>query len=142
VESGRQVAHATGERREQTTIMLARLIRTAEEREKDERARDQRPAEHLEPDRHNWVILPNEACELVDRGIVAVRVGPAIRSDTQLRSLHDVICPQRNGPEYLDGGNGYQAEVPAAAGTMGRRHYLLELTSALVERINGYDWNR
>ena len=142
MDSERRVADTTGDRRVHTTIKLARLIRKAKEREKDKSARDQRPAEYLEAISQIWVILPNEACDLDDLGIVAVRVGPAFpRCDTRLRIGDDEIRPQRNGPEYLGGRNGHQAEVPATAETMGMRHYLLELTLALVERANGHDWN-
>ena len=48
VSERRQVADTRCDRRVQTTIMLARLIRKAKKREKDKRARDQLPAEHLE----------------------------------------------------------------------------------------------
>jgi hypothetical protein len=51
--------------------------------------------------------------------------------------VHNNIRPYRNGPEYLDGRKGHQAEVPATAETLGRQHYLPELTLALVKRING-----
>ena len=142
VESGRRVADTTGEGRVRTTIMLARLIRKAEEPEKDKRARDKRPAEHLEADSHLWVFLPNDAWDLVDRVIVAVRVGPAFpRCNAHLRRADDDIRPQKNGPENLGGGKSHQAEVSSTTETMGRRHYLPELTFALVKRVNGHHWS-
>jgi hypothetical protein len=117
------VADTTGERCVHTTIALARLIRKAEEREKEKRASNKRPTEYLEAIFRIWVIPPNEACDLDNRGIVAVRVCPAYpRSDTLLHIGHDKIRPQRNGPEYLDGADGHQAEVPATTETRGSRH--------------------
>lgn len=69
-----------------------------------------------------------------------MRVGPAYpRWDTALRIVHDDKRRDRNGPAYLDPGNGHQAKVPATTETRGRRHYLLELTMALVERVNSRD---
>jgi hypothetical protein len=109
--------------------MLARLIRKAEECEKGKRARDNQPVGYFEGVSHISVILPNEAWDLDDHGIVAVSLGPAYpRCDTFLRIIHDKIRPQRNGPEYPGGRKGRQAEVPATTETLGRRHYLPELT--------------
>jgi hypothetical protein len=86
------------------------------------------------------VIPPDEACDLGDRGIVAVRVGPAFpRSDTRLRTDDNDIRPQRNCPENPSGRKGHQPEVQATTGTLGVRHHLLELTLALVERADGRD---
>jgi hypothetical protein len=134
-----RAADTTGDRLVHTSIKLTRLIRKTEERKKDKRARHQQPSEYLEAISQMWVILPNDAWDLDDLGIVAVRVGPAFpRLDTRLRIGDDEIRPQRNGPEYLDARNGHQAEVQATTGTLGMRH-LLELTLALVERADGYD---
>jgi hypothetical protein len=141
VESGRRIADTTGDGRVHTTIMLARLIRKAKEREKDKSARDHRPAEYPEATSQIWVVLPNDAWDLDDLGIMAVHFGPAFpRSDT-LCIGDDEIRPQRNGPEYLGGRKGHQPEVPATVKTLGVNHYLPELTLALVERVNGRDWN-
>ena len=120
----RATADTTRERRVHTTIALARLVRKAEEREKEKRAHDKRPAVYFEAVSHHWVVLPNEACDLGDRGIVAVRVRPAYpRLDTRLRGGHNKIRSQRNGPNYLDGADGHQAEVPPTAeATRGSRH--------------------
>jgi hypothetical protein len=120
--------------------MLTRLVRKAKERKKDKCARDKQPAEHLKAVGQIWLILPNKGRELGDRGIVGVYLGPVPRYDITLCSEHDEINPQRNGPEYLDGGKGHQAKVPATIGTIGRRHNLAELTSALVECEDGHDW--
>jgi hypothetical protein len=123
--------------------MLARLIRKAKEREKNKRARDNQPTEHLEANSYWWVILPDETRDLADRGIVGVYVGPARpRRDTHLHIVYDDIRPQRNGPEYLDAGKGHQAEVPATTRTIRRRHKLVELTFTLEERVNGQDWSQ
>jgi len=98
--------------------MLARLSSKAEQREKKKRAEDKRPAKHLEVDSHLGVILPSKARDLYDLGIVPVHVGPALpRYDTRLRVFHNVICPQRNGPQNLGNRNSHQAEVPATIGT-------------------------
>ena len=45
MESERRVADTAGERREDTAIAVARLIRKTKQREKDKRADDKRPAE-------------------------------------------------------------------------------------------------
>ena len=104
----RQVADTSYDRRVQTTIMLARLIRKAKERKKGKRACDNQPAEHLDAVSHKWVILPNDAWDLDDLGIVAVHVGPAFpRPDTRLRTGHDEIRSQRNCPKYLGGRKGH-----------------------------------
>ena len=88
--------------------MLARLIRKAKECKKGKRARDDRPAEHLDAVSHGWVILPDDAWDLDDLGIVAVHVGPAFpRSDTRLRGGHNEIRSQRNGPKYFGGRKGH-----------------------------------
>lgn len=143
MESKHRVADTTGERRVHTTIALARLVRKAEEPEKEKRAYDKRPAVYLEAVSYRWVVLPNKACDLDDRGIVAVRVGPAYpRPDTRLRSGHDEIRSQRNGPEYLDGADGHQADVSPTAETRGSLHQLAKLTLAIVERVSGCDWGK
>ena len=101
--------------------MFTRLTTKAEKREKGIRACDQRPAEHLEAQSRLGDVLPNEACDLIDHGILAFRVGPALpRMDTRLCNEHDVKRRQRNGPKYLDGRNGHQAEVSALTETGGR----------------------
>lgn len=72
-----------------------------------------------------------------------VHGGPAPPTcDIPLGIRHNYICPQRNGPEYLDGGEGNQAKVPATAETfkLGGRHYLSELTMTLEEQIDSRDW--
>ena len=120
--------------------MLASLICKAKEREKDKRARDQRPAEYLDPSSKLWVVLPNVAWDLDDLGIVSVHLSPASpRPDTCRRIGDDEIRPQRNGPKYLGRRKGHQPEVPATAKTLRMRHHLFELTLALVERANGRD---
>ena len=117
--------------------MLARLIRKAKEPEKDKSARDQRPAEYPKANSQIWVVLPNDARDLVDLGIVTVHISPAFpRLDTCLRIGHDEIRPQRNGPKYLGRRKGHQPEVPATVKTLGMDHYLAELTLAPVERVN------
>jgi len=58
--------------------MFTRLTTKAEQREKDKRACDRRPTGHLETHSHLGDILPNEACDLIDHGILAMRVGPAL----------------------------------------------------------------
>ena len=101
--------------------MYARLIREAEKREKEKSTRDERPTVYLDVGSYFRVILPNEACDLPDPGIMAVHVGPAYpRSDTQLCIVHNDIHPQRNSPEYLDAADGHQAEVPATTQTRGQ----------------------
>ena len=135
-----RVADTISDRRVQTSIKSARLIRKTEECKKDKSARDQRPAEHLEAVSSNGDTLPDKSCDLGDRGRVAVRVGPAFpRCDTFLRIGYEDIRPQRNCPKYLGGRKGHQPEVQATIGTLGMRHRLLELTLALVERADGYD---
>jgi hypothetical protein len=119
--------------------MSTRLIRQAEEREKEERAQDKRPAEHLESENTIGVILPNGCWDLVHHGVVCVRVGPAFpRIDTQLRIFHDDKRSQRNGSKYFGGRNDHQTDVPATTET-GRRHYLPEPTFARVEQVNVHD---
>jgi hypothetical protein len=98
--------------------MFARLASKAEQREKDKRACNKRPAKQLEVEGRHRVISPSKACDLYDLGIVAMHASPAHpRYDTRLRIGHDVIRPHWNGLEYLNGGNGHQAEVPASIGT-------------------------
>ena len=81
-----------------------------------------------------WVVPPNEACDLVDLGVVAVRIGPAHPGcDTVVRVVNDDKRPQRNGTDDFDGTNGHQADVPTAAETLRSRHQLAELTLALIE---------
>ena len=96
--------------------MFARLTSKAEQREKEKRACDQRPAKQLELRVHTGVILPNKACDLQDLGIVAVHDSPARPRHTHLRVGDDEKHPQRNGPEDLDGRNCHQAEVLATIG--------------------------
>jgi hypothetical protein len=140
VASERREADTTGDGHVHTTIMLARLIRKAKEREKDKSARDQRPAEYPEGTSQIWVVLPNDAWDLVDLGIVAVRVSPAFPGlDTHLRIGDDEIRPKRNGTKYLRGRKGDQPDVPATAQTLGMYHYPAEPTLAFVERIDGRD---
>jgi hypothetical protein len=142
VENEPRAADTTRDRLVHTPIKLARLIRKAKEREKYKSARDQQPAEHLEAVSHTRVIPPDEARDLDNLGIVAVRGGPTLpRCDTFLRSNDNDIRPQWNGSENSGGRNAHQPEVPATAETLGMRHHLLELTLALVERANGRDWN-
>ena len=119
--------------------MLLRLIRKAEEREKEERAQDKRPAVHLKGENSIGVILPNGCRELVHRGVVFVRVGPAPpRTDTQLYSFHDPDRSQRDGSKYFGGRNYHQADVPVTS-EMGRRYQLPESTVAFVEKVNVHD---
>lgn len=123
--------------------MSARLIPKAEECKKDKRARDQQPAVHLETDSTLSVILPNDAWNLKNLGIVVVYGGPASpRSNTPIASgtVHENECSQRNGPKYLEEGQGHQAEVPATTEAL-RAHCLPELLLALVEQVDGRDWN-
>ena len=116
--SRRRLADTSGERLVQAMIMFARLTGKAEQREKDKRACDQRPAKQLDVEGRHRVIPPNYACELIDLGIVPVHGSPTLpRYDTHLRIRHDEIGPERNGPEYLDEGDGHQAEVSATIGT-------------------------
>ena len=123
MDSKRRVADTTGKRCVHTTIMSTSFLRKADEREKDKRTHDQRPAEYLEANSPFWIILPNKAWDLKNLGIVAVRVGPAYpRRDTDFRIVHDKKCPQWNGSEYLDDANGHQAEVLVKAETLGKRH--------------------
>jgi hypothetical protein len=84
--------------------MFARLTSKAEQREKDKRACNKRPAIHLQSKGYRRVIPPKEACDLSDLGTVAMHASPALPGyDTHLRTGHDVIRPYRNGPEYLGG---------------------------------------
>ena len=93
-------------------VMVARLDGESEKREKDECARDERPAVQLESQNRIRVVLPIESRDLHDTGIVAVRVGPAFPGyDARLDVGHQEIYRQRNGPKYFDGGKGHQAEV-------------------------------
>jgi hypothetical protein len=82
--------------------MSARLIPKTEECKKDKRARDQQPAVHLETDSILSVILPNNAWNLENLGIVVVYGGPASpRSNALIASgtVHENECSQWNGPE-------------------------------------------
>ena len=138
--SERRVADTTGNRREQTAIILARLIGKAKEAEKDKSARNKRPTVCLEAAASPGVILPNGAWDLEDMGVVAVRIRPAFpRCDTYLRIVDDEIRPQRNGPNYLGGRKGHQPEIPATVKTLRMSHYLAELASPLVECANAHD---
>jgi hypothetical protein len=140
VENEPRVANTIGDRLVHTSIKSPRLIRKTEECEKDKSTRDQRPAEHLEAVSYDRDIPPDETCNLVDHGIVAVRVGPAFpRSDTESHIGYEDIRPQRNCPKNLGGRKGHQPEVQATTGTLGMRHHLLELTLALVKCADGYD---
>ena len=119
------------------SIILECLTRKAKEREKYKRARDQRPAEYPEATSQIRVVLPYDGRDLDDFGIVSMRVSPAFpRLDTRLRIGDDEVCPQRNGPEYIDGRKGHQPEVPATIETWTRGHHLPKLTLAPVERVN------
>ena len=100
--SGRRVADPTSEQRVHTTIVLARLIRKPEEREKDKSAHDKQPAEQLYADIHIRVVLPNGAWDLEHLGIVTVDVGPAFpRCDGLLGIVHYDVRPHWDGPKYL-----------------------------------------
>lgn len=117
--------------------MLARLVREAKEAEKDERASDDQPAEHLEPVVEARIPLPRESWYLNDSGIVAVHVLPADpRADALLRVVDDHVRPYRDGSENLDGREGHQAEVAPAVEVAVGRHELLELSLTFVERVN------
>ena len=122
--------------------MSTRLIGKAEEREKEKRAQDERPAVHLEEKNSIGLILPNGCWDLVHRGVVFVRVSPASpRINTQLGFFHDINRSQRNGPKYLSAGNSHQANVPATSDTRGGRHYLPESNFARVEQVNVHDYD-
>jgi len=98
--------------------MFTRFPSKAKQREKEKRAKDNRPAKHLEEESRPVVILPSITWDLSDLGIVPVHISPALpRYDTRLRVIHNVKCPQRNGPQHLSGGNGHQAEVLATTVT-------------------------
>ena len=117
--------------------MLTRLVREAKEGEKDERARDDQPAEHFEPIVEVRILLPCESWHLNDSGIVAVNALPADpRADVLLRVEDDHVRPNRDGPENLDGGEGHQAEVAAAVQVAVGRNELLELSFTFVERVD------
>ena len=140
--SERRVADTSGDRRVQAAIMLASLIREAKEREKHESARDKRPTVCLETTRVQRVSLPNRVWDLVDMGVVAVRIGPASPScDISLRTIDDEIRPQRDGPDYLGRRKGHQPEIPTTVETLRVSHYLVELTLAPVECANARDCN-
>jgi hypothetical protein len=54
------------------------------------------------------VTLPNGCWDLLHRGVVFVRVGPASPTcNTKLRIAHNVESSQRKGPEYLHRGIGH-----------------------------------
>ena len=119
--------------------MLLRLIRKAEEHEKEERAQDKRPAVHLEAENTIGVILPNRCWDLIHRGVVFVRPCPASPGiNTQLCFFHDENRPERNGSKYFGGRNGHQTDVPVTI-EIGRRHELSKSTVALVEQVNVHD---
>jgi hypothetical protein len=102
--------------------MSTRLIRKAEECEKEERAQDKRPAVHLEEENSIGFIPPNGFWDLVHRGIVFVRVGPASpRFDTHLGTFHDDKRSQRDGSKYFGGRDDHQTDVPVTTDT-GTRH--------------------
>ena len=139
----RRNADTTGERGIDEPVMLARLVREPEEREKDERARDQRPAVPLEPNNHGMIMLPYEGSELGDAGIEAVRVGPAYpRLDAVLRVVNDPVYRHRNGSKNLDARKSHQTEVAAAVEVAVGRHDLSELMFTLGECDNGQDCAR
>jgi hypothetical protein len=54
--------------------MLARLIRKTEEREKDERGHDQKPAARLEAEPDIGNVLPNGGWDLKDTRVVVAIV--------------------------------------------------------------------
>ena len=90
--------------------MFARINRKAEQREKDKCTCDQRPAVYLDAHSRLGDILPNRTWDLLDHGIVAVRVGPTLpRYDTRRCIGHDKKCRQWDGGKYLNRGDGYQA---------------------------------
>ena len=86
--------------------MAARLVRKAEERKEDKRARDQQPAIHLETILEVRVILPVRRRDLEDSRIVAlvVRLRPAFPT-FQMEMLvvmpieRNDICSNRDGAE-------------------------------------------
>src|SRR6266403_3382116 len=117
-----RIADTIGDRGVHTTVIVTRLTRKAEECEKEKCTQDKRPAEQLEGRTAIVVILPNRSWNLDDLGIVSVRGRPAIRLDTQLCIVHDVVRCPRNGPKYLGGRNKLQANVPATSETRGGRH--------------------
>jgi hypothetical protein len=95
--------------------MLPRLIREAEEREEDKRARDHQPAKHLEGVLVRGFILPKGSRDLVYVRIVVsiVRLGPAFpRFHMRLGIEYKNICSYWNGTEYFDTGKSHQADVP------------------------------
>ena len=97
--------------------MSARLASKAEQREKDKRASDQRPAKHLEVEGNHRATPPSRTCDLYDLGIVPVHASPARPGhDTHLRISYDAKRSDRNGRKYLDEGNSHQAEVLAMFG--------------------------
>jgi len=101
--------------------MFARLSRKAKQREKDKRACDKRPAEHLQFHSHLRVILPSDAWDLRDHRIVSMRVGPALpRVETLLSIGHNKKRRYRNGRKYIGGRYDHQAEIPALTETRGR----------------------
>ncbi len=121
-ERRRRVADTARDRVIHTPVIFTRLIRKPEKREKDECAKDERPAVHLEVENSSGVILPNRTWELVHRGVVVVRVSPASPMiDTHFRISHDIKRSQWNGPEYLGGGNGHQTDVSVTREIRGGR---------------------
>jgi len=90
--------------------MLASLIRKAEEREKEECARDQRPARQLEAEREKGNLPPNGGWDLNDSRVVAVIVccRPAFpRFRMHYRQAVEYVRCQRNGKKYIDTGKGH-----------------------------------
>jgi hypothetical protein len=124
--------------------MLPRLIRKAEERKEDKRARDQQPAKHLEGVLVGGFILPKGSRDLIDMRIVVivVRLGPAVpRFHMRLRIEYNNICSYWNGAEYFDAGKGHQADVPVTIEVSVGWQYCTKLTLTLGECIYGHDWD-
>jgi hypothetical protein len=137
----RRVADPTGERVVYKTVVLAGLIRKAEECKEDKGAQHVRPAFHLETDDDVGIILPHETSDLDDPMIVAVGVFPTDPwCHTHLRIVHNEKRPQRNSEKHFDAGKDHQADVAAPVQTTIGRHYLPELTFALAERIDGQSY--
>ena len=122
--------------------MLPRLIRKAEEREKQERAHHKRPAIHLEEENSEGVVLPNGCWDLVHHGVVFVREGPASpTTDAKDCGFHYPNRSQRNGPKYKGHRNDHQTDVPVTSET-GRRHRLPQSTVVLAKEGNVHDCDK